>query len=349
MVKKPINRKRFLEKKIKHIALDKIKDIPSLLEAFNKTSFQSRNLGACSEIFKKMLKDKDVTIFLGLSGALVPAGMKKIICEMIKHRLIDVLVSTGANLSHDFHESMGNAHYIGKSDANDEILCKFKIDRIYDTYIDDESFTRLEIFFANFPNYLENRDYSTREFFAELGKKIKSKESIIRACYESNVPIFCPALNDSAIGVGLTGYYMKGSKKAFAINPIRDNYEIMQIVNKSKSTGVIYLGGGVPKNYIQQIPPMLSLYGFKTAGHKYAIQLTTDDPKWGGLSGCTFEEAKSWGKVENEAKHATVYIDSTIGLPLLIGSILPNILKSKKRKTRIFIWDYNKLLKVMYE
>lgn len=156
--------------------------------------------------------------------------MKKIITDLVEYGFIDVLVSTGANLSHDFYESMGNFHYVGDADANDAMLCKMNIDRIYDTYANDEGFSRSELFFTSFPNCLENRDYSTREFFSELGKKIKSKDSIIRTCYERHVPIFCPAVNDSAIGIGLTGYYMNGKNKAFTINPIRDNYEIMQVV-----------------------------------------------------------------------------------------------------------------------
>jgi len=343
-----VKRREFLNRKIKHIDLEKIENISNLLDAFQNSSFQSRNLGTCSEVFKKMLKDKDVTIFLGLSGALVPAGMKKIICQMINHRLIDVLVSTGANLSHDFYESMGNFHYIGHSNADDEMLCKLNIDRIYDTYADDKSFSKSELFFATFPDILENRDYSTRDFFLELGKRIKSRDSIIRACYENRVPIFCPALNDSAIGIGLTGYYMNGKNKAFTINPIRDNYEIMQIAKMSKSTGAIYIGGGVPKNYIQQIHPMLSVFGSACRGHKYAIQITTDDPKWGGLSGCTFEEAKSWGKIQGKACYATAYVDATIGLPLLVGSVFQNKNRAKRKKKN-FVWEYDKLVKIKHE
>lgn len=347
MHSKSLKRKHFLNRKICHFDPYLITDISGLLEAFNNTSFQSRNLGACNVVLKKMLKDKKVTIFLGLSGALIPAGMKKIISTMIEHRLIDVLVSTGANLSHDFYESMGSVHYVGHPSADDEELFKLRIDRIYDTYADDINFCQAALYFTNFPNELENRDYSTREFFVELAKRIRSADSIIKAAFENDVPIFCPALNDSVIGIGLTGYYMKGGNKNFHINPVRDNYEIMQIVKKSKATGGIYLGGGVPKNYIQQIPPMLSLFGTPNKGHKYAIQITTDDPKWGGLSGCTLEEAKSWGKLGCSSQNATVYVDATIALPLLISSVLPGIVSSnEKRPIKKFVWNHDQLVRI---
>jgi len=295
-----------------------------------------------------MLKDKKTTILLGLSGALIPAGMKKILTTMIERRLIDVLVSTGANLSHDFYESMGYKHYEGNPGVDDSKLYELKIDRIYDTYADDIKFSQTEQYFTQFPSQLENRSYSSREFFAEVGKRITMADSLLKTAFDNDVPIFCPALNDSVIGIGLTGYYIKGKNKNFHINPIRDNYEIMQIVKKSKSTGVIYLGGGVPKNYIQQIPPMLSTFGNEFKGHKYAVQITTDDPKWGGLSGCTFDEAKSWGKLTCNSNNATVYIDATIGLPLLVNAVLPNYL-SHKRRVQKYVWSYDKLLRVEYE
>ncbi len=344
MAARKTKRAKLLSNAIRHIGPRQINAILDLLEGFKHTSFQSRNLAYCLDVYKSMLSEKEVVIFLGLSGALIPAGMKKVLLDMIAFRLVDVVVSTGANLSHDFYESMGGLHYAGHSDVRDEELVRCRVDRIYDTYTDDIAFSKLELFFAEFPDELEDRVYSTREFFFEVGKRITSSDSIIKACHEMGIPIFCPALNDSAIGVGLTAYYARGRKRSFGINNIRDNYEILQIMNAAPCTGVVYLGGGVPKNYIQQIGPALPLHGYEPKSHKYGIQITTDDPKWGGLSGCTFDEGKSWGKINTRAQHATVYVDLSIGLPLLITAALEYIeRKGIKRKPPNFIWDGDRL------
>jgi len=201
MINRFKGKKVFLKKGIKHLDLSRINNISCLVDAFNSTSFQSRNLGACSKVLEKMLGDKTTTIFLGLSGALIPAGMKKVICDMISKRVIDVIVSTGANLSHDFYESMGNIHYIGGNNADDNMLNDLNIDRIYDTYADDIRFTKTELFFLKYSDQLEDRSYSTREFFYELGKSMKRTDSIIRTSYEHGVPTDWPPLNWTKTGL----------------------------------------------------------------------------------------------------------------------------------------------------
>lgn len=342
-------KKHLLSKKIRHINLKKDKSINQIFNSFHNTSFQSRNLAKCFSIFKSMLADKDAIIFFGLSGALIPGGMRKVIRDMIELNMIDVLVSTGANLYHDFFESQGHNHYVGNRAIDDRELRELRIDRIYDTFADDILFLSADIFFAEFPKTLEKRYYSTREFFEELGKRIKDPDSIIRAAYVSGVPIFCPTIHDSGIGIGLSVYCSNNkSKNKFGIDLLKDNYEIMQIDKLAKSTGVFYVGGGVPKNYIQQIGPMLEVYGYHSPGHQYAIQITTDDPKWGGLSGCTFEEAKSWGKIEDYTTSATVHIDATIGLPLLVAAVMEEKRLLKNRAKRKFIWKGSLLKGIKY-
>ncbi|MFQ6105663.1 MAG: deoxyhypusine synthase family protein [Candidatus Hydrothermarchaeaceae archaeon] len=344
-VDKTMKKERYLKKKIDHIDLEKIKNIEELVKGFQTTSFQSRNIAKCFQVYRKMAEG-DVTIFLGLSGATVPGGMKKIIRDMVKYNLIDVLVSTGANLYHDYFESLGSSHYVGSTNVDDNELCSMKIDRIYDTFADDVEFEKTDLLFGDFAGTLEKRNYSTREFFEELGRRISDESSIIKACYDYNVPIFCPTIHDSGIGIGLVVNYIR-NKDGFGIDLARDNYEIMQIAKKSKATGVIYLGGGVPKNYIQQIDPMLAVCGYNSLGHNYAIQITQDSPKGGGLSGCTFSEAKSWGKIENISNTATVYTDITIALPLLVGAILEDK-KCRGRKKRKFVWEEDKLVDITF-
>lgn len=342
-------KKCLLSKKIKHIDLRKSRTTNQILTAFNSTSFQSRNLAKCLSVFRSMLEDESAVIFFGLSGALVPGGMKKVIRDMIDMNMIDVLVSTGANLYHDFFESLGYNHYVGTTAVDDHELRGLRIDRIYDTFADDKLFLETDAFFKEFPKKLEKKYYSTREFLHEMGKKVKDPNSIIRTAYKSGVPIFCPTIHDSGIGIGLAVYCSnQKSKKRFGIDLIKDNYEIMQIDKLAESSGVFYVGGGVPKNYIQQIEPMIEVFGYETEGHQYAIQITTDDAKWGGLSGCTFEEAKSWGKIEDATQSATVHIDATIGLPLLISAMMEEKSILRKRKKRKFTWKGSELKQIRF-
>jgi len=344
-----LGKKKFLlSKRIKHIDLTKNRKINYIMNSFSNTSFQSRNLGKCFSVFKSMLSDKKAIIFLGVAGALVPGGMRKVIRDMIALNMIDVLVITGANLTHDFLESQGHHHYIGTAEIGDSELRELRIDRIYDTFIDDKAFHNSDSFFIRFPKILQKRRYSTREFFEELGKRIDDPFSIIRTAYREGVPIFCPTLHDSGIGIGLSVYQARqGTDSGFTIDLLKDNYEIMQVVKLARSTGAFYVGGGVPKNYIQQIEPVLEVFGYYGfAGHKYAIQVTTDDPKWGGLSGCTFEEAKSWGKISHSATSATVYIDATIGLPLIVSAMMEEKELLRNRPKRRFIWKGSDLKQI---
>ena len=345
-----LKKAELLSKKVCHVDMWKNGNLHDLLVSFQTTSFQSRNLAKCLQVYKKMLADEEAVIFLGLSGALVPGGMRKVLTDMVRNRLVDVVVSTGANLYHDFLEASGGHHYIGSKQEDDYDLWDLGVDRIYDTLLDDTSAMKTDIYFADFAETLENRPYSTREFTERVGESIHDASSFIRACTEEGIPLFCPTLHDSGIGIGLSLYYSRHRQgKRFMIDFSRDNYEIMQICQKAKVTGMVILGGGVPKNYIQQIEPMLWVNGHNQKnGHRYAIQITTADPKWGGLSGCTFSEAKSWGKIEKEANTATVYMDCTIGLPLLVGALLGKSDVISKRKRRVCQWKDDTLINISY-
>jgi deoxyhypusine synthase len=272
---------------------------------------------------------------------------------MMENKLIDVLVSTGANLYHDWHEALGNRHYVGSHQVNDTKLRDLYIDRIYDTYADEEKFRESDEAIKNIADKLEQRNYSSREFLERMGQATKTTDSVLGVAAKYGVPVFCPALNDSSIGIALTKHYyeaVKAGRKPITIDPIKDNWEIAQIKLKSKSTGVVYVGGGTPKNYIQQTEVMLEVMGFETMGHKFAIQLTTDDPKWGGLSGCTFEEAQSWGKITKDAKIATAYIDATVALPILVTAVIQKCgdMIAKRRRLK-FTWDKEELKSIQQE
>jgi deoxyhypusine synthase len=329
---------RFLKERIVPVDVEEKKTVSEILSAFNYTSFQSRNLAACVEIYVEMLKDRDKpTIFLGLAGAMIPAGMKKVVSTMVKRKMVNVIVTTGANAYHDLAESLGVYHFKGSPHVDDAELYQCGIDRIYDTYAEEEGYRVVDERIAQLADKImaENPDLSpisSREFLFELGKLIdqegnaKEKESsFLWNCWRFKVPVFVPALCDSSIGLGVTKHYMKCVDKnaeSLIISQIKDNYEIIQIKMAAKKTGVIYIGGGVPKNYIQQTAYLEALTGKPGRGHDYGFQITTDRPEWGGLSGCTFKEGVSWGKDKATGKFAACYCDATIALPLIVRAVL---------------------------
>ena len=333
--------KRFLKERIVPVDIEKERTVSEILTAFNRTSFQSRNLGTCVEICLKMLRDRDKpTIFLGLAGGMVPAGMKKVVSVMIKRKMVNVIVTTGANAYHDLTECFGYYHYKGSPHVDDAELYRHGIDRIYDTYAVEEKYRLVDEKIKMLADTImkEKSDLaplSSREFLFEIGKLIdkegmeKEKESsFLWNCWRFNVPVFVPALSDSSIGLGLTRHYIESVKKGLKpllIDQIKDNYQILQIKKESKKTGVIYIGGGVPKNYIQQTAYLEGLLGRFGRGHYYGFQITTDRPEWGGLSGCTLKEGVSWGKAKETGEFATCYCDATIALPLIVRAVLERL------------------------
>ena len=341
---------KFLQKPVQHLNLNETNSLLDLVQAFQHTSFQSRNLFKCFEVYRKMLDDPACIIFLGLSGAMIPGGMRKVIRDMIEMRLVDVVVSTGANIFHDLFESSGYRHYVGSEEVSDDVLRKDRIVRVYDALMDDHEINRVIRLLSTVPERLEERVISSRRFLEVLGSTLKDEGSILRTASRYGVPIFIPALSDSSIGIGLTFLHLqeKISSEGFIIDQIRDSFEIAQLKKMASVTGAIYIGGGVPKNYIQQLGPVSDLLFQKGSGHRYAFQVTTDDPKWGGLSGCTFEEAKSWGKIEKRSSYAVVYMDATVALPLVVGAILQYRKGCRKRRRRRFLWEEDRLKSIQF-
>ncbi len=328
---------RFLRVPVSPISIRKKSSLESLLGEMEKTAFQGRKLGEAFSLWKRMLKGK-TTIFLGLAGALIPAGMRKAIVFLIRERLIDCLVTTGANLFHDLHEILGKYHYQGTPLIDDVKLRRKKVDRIYDVFASDIQYTYDDKFITKFANGLDQKkSYSTREFFYLLGKRLSSlgkREGILTSAYKNKVPIYCPALGDSSFGIAVAlGRRKKGNSLFFDI--IKDVLETTNIAVAASSTGVIYLGGGTPKNFIQQTEVTAAMMRRKHPGHKYAIQITTDSPQWGGLSGCSLEEGQSWGKISKEAKMITLHCDATIALPLLVTALARGNYQNRKKPTFI--------------
>ncbi|MBN2110477.1 MAG: deoxyhypusine synthase [Methanosarcinaceae archaeon] len=314
------------------------RSISELMDAMQYTGFQGRKLAESVAVWENMLNDDGVTIFMGLSGAMVPAGMRNVVTYLIENHLIDCLVSTGANIFHDCHEALGLKHYVGSHLAKDDELFSHGIDRIYDIFAYEGEFRDTDHFIAAFAKQHDGKSYSSREFIRLLGREISEKgntDSIIASAYRNNVPIFIPALCDSSIGIGLTIARRNGIN--ISIDQIKDVDEITRMVEASCRTGVIYVGGGVPKNFIQQTEVVASIMGHDVAGHEYAIQFTADSPHWGGLSGCTFDEAVSWGKIAKEAKKVQVFVDATIALPIVVHA-LHEKKNTEKRNVPCFEW-----------
>lgn len=297
-----------------------------------------------------MLDDPACIIFLGLSGAMIPGGMRRVIRDMIEMKLVDVIVSTGANMFHDLFEGFGYRHYVGSEEGDDDALRKHRIVRVYDALMDDHEINQVIHLLSRVPEGLEENVVSSRRYLEVLGNRVTDEGSILKTASRYGVPVFIPALSDSSIGIGLTFLHLqkKVPAEGLLIDQIRDSFEIAQLKKMASVTGAIYIGGGVPKNYIQQLGPVSELLFEKESGHRYAFQVTTDDPKWGGLSGCTFEEAKSWGKIEKGSNYAALYMDATVALPLLVGAILQEGKVCRKRKRRRFRWEGDRLKSVKF-
>ncbi len=315
------DKKTLLKRKIKHIDIKKFNSIP-LIESFNDMAFQSRNLARACRIYDRMLKDKDCTVILCLAGSLVSAGLKKVILDMVNHNMVDVIVSSGAIVvDQDFFEGLGFNHYRGFVNADDNKLRELMIDRIYDTFIDEEELRICDNTIKIIADSMKPGVYSSRDFIYEMGKyldkKGKNPESFVLAAYKKELPIFCPAFSDSSAGFGLV-HHQTEKKDHVSIDSVKDFKELTEIKIKSKETGVVMIGGGVPKNFVQDTVVAADILGVDAPMHKYAVQLTVADERDGALSGSTFKEASSWGKVD-QSYEQMVFSEATITFPLLVS------------------------------
>lgn len=322
--KKLATKKSLLKNEIKHIDITSF-DSRKIIESMGHMSFSSRELANASQIFNRMLKDDSCSIILSLAGSTSAGGCMQLYADLIKYNMIDAIVATGAAIvDMDFFEALGFKHYQGSQFVDDTHLRANYIDRIYDTYIDEEDLQNCDHTIFKIANSLPKKPYSSREFIAEMGKYLKTnakkKGSLIELAYDHQVPIFCPAFTDSSAGFGLVLHQVKNPKNHLTIDSIRDFRELTDVKIKAGTTGLLMIGGGVPKNFVQDTVVCAEILGVKNVEmHKYAIQITVADVRDGACSSSTLKEACSWGKVD-VAYEQMVYSEASLAIPLLASN-----------------------------
>ena len=314
------SKKDFLKNPVEHIDITSF-DSRKIISSMEKMSFVSRETASAANIFNEMIKDKDCTIFLTIAGSTSAAGCMNIYKDLVKYNMVDAIIATGASIvDMDFFEALGFKHYQGSQFQDDTELRKNYIDRIYDTYIDEDELQECDKKICEIADSLEARSYTSREFIYEMGKYLKKnskkKSSLIETAYNHNVPIFCPAFTDSSAGFGLVIHQEKNPKKHITIDSVREFRELTEIKIQSKGSGLFMIGGGVPKNFVQDTVVCAELLGKKVEMHKYAVQITVADSRDGACSSSTLKEASSWGKVDI-TKEQMVFAEATSVLPLI--------------------------------
>ena len=314
------NKKSLLNSEVEHIDITSF-DSREIIDSMKKMSFTSRDTARAAEIYNDMIKDKNCSIFLTIAGSTSAAGCMNLYSDLIKYNMVDAIVATGASIiDMDFFEALGFKHYQGNQFQDDKVLRENYIDRIYDTYIDEEELQICDKTICDIANSLPPKTYTSREFIKEIGKYLKKngkkKNSLIEVAYDNNVPIFCPAFTDSSAGFGLVMHQERNPSKHITIDSVREFRELTEIKLKSKTSGLLMIGGGVPKNFVQDTVVCAELLGKKVDMHKYAVQITVADSRDGACSSSTLKEASSWGKVDI-TKEQMVFAEATSVLPLI--------------------------------
>lgn len=339
-----MEKKDYLKEEVKHIDIKAI-DSTKIIDAMREMSFSSRDTARATDILQKMIKDKDCTIFLTVAGSASSAGCMQVFVDMVKTHMVDVIVATGASIvDMDFFEALGFKHYKGTPQVNDKELRSLYIDRIYDTYIDEEQLQHCDQAVKKVADSLPPRPYSSREFIKEMGKFLvknsRKKDSLVQAAYENNVPIFCPAFSDSSAGFGLVMHQVekrKQNKPYVTIDSVADFRELTEIKMRAKESGVFMVGGGVPKNFAQDTVVCAEVLGKEVPMHKYAVQITVADVRDGACSSSTLKEASSWGKVDTTYEQM-VFAEATTVLPLIVSYVYHQKDWEKRRK-----WEWGKI------
>ncbi|GAC1558272.1 MAG: deoxyhypusine synthase [Herpetosiphon sp.] len=319
-----MDKQQILQTPVEHIDIKVVNVVP-LVEMMGKTAFQARNLHRASVIADEMVADPDGAVILTLAGSLISAGLKHVILDLMRANAIDAIVSTGANIvDQDFFEALGFRHYQGSQFVSDNTLREMAVDRIFDTFIDEEELRVCDDTTRQIAEQLTPRAYSSREFIAEMGRYLaehhSSADSIVLEAYRREIPIFVPAFSDCSAGFGLVFHQVRHPNHHVTIDSVKDFRELTAIKVHAGTTGLLMIGGGVPKNFVQDIVVSAEFLGHEVKMHKYAVQLTVADERDGALSGSTLKEANSWGKVDT-AREQMVYGEATITLPILAGYI----------------------------
>ncbi len=327
-----MNRQDLLNAPVRHMELNPNMTVNQLIQQFdNAGSFGAGRLATACGIFENMIRDEKCTVFLALAGAVVPAGLRYIIADLIRKRLIDALVSTGANMIHDLIEALGGHHYKGQWFVDDFFLYKYHIDRIYDIFVPDEDFVKADKvlieMFDEIAKEKQGQVLSTSELMRLIGSRLKDPKSIVRAAYEANVPIFLPAMRDSEFAyIHIVHTKRNKEGKALLVDSFKEASEMVALAQKSEHLGMAVIGGGVPRNAVQHAALMAE------KGLDYAVIITTDRPEYGGLSGSTPEETISWGKLKKKAGKVMVIGDAMIIFPLTVAAVLERLGSDFQRK-----------------
>ncbi len=311
---------QLLSTPVEHFDITAI-DARPIIDAMGKMSFTSRDLGRASNIFKQAVDDKDCSVILTLAGSTSAGGCMDVYRDLVKYGMVDAIVSTGASIvDMDFFEALGYKHYQADSQVDDNELRDLYIDRIYDTYIDEEELQACDHVIKDITDSLERRPYSSREFIWEMGKWLKTnavkKGSLIETCYDYNVPIFVPAFSDCSAGFGLVKHQVENPGNYLSIDSVADFRELTDVKIKAGSTGLLMIGGGVPKNFVQDTVVCAEILGVEAEMHKYAVQITIADVRDGACSSSTLKEAASWGKVQTTLEQM-VFAEAGSVMPLL--------------------------------
>jgi deoxyhypusine synthase len=335
MAKKSKQKLEYLKNVIRHIDIKSFDSTP-IIDSMREMSFTSRDTASAADILNRMVKEKGCTIFLTIAGSTSAGGCMQVYVDMVKNNMVDAIIATGATIvDMDFFEALGYKHYKGNPVANDKDLRKHYIDRIYDTYIDEEELQNCDMTIKKIADTLEKRPYSSREFIREMGrwlvKNSKKKDSLVQAAYEHDVPIFCPAFSDSSAGFGLVSHQWENPESHVSLDSVKDFLELTKIKMASKSSGLFMIGGGVPKNFVQDTVICAEVLGKEVGMHKYAVQITVADPRDGACSSSTLKEASSWGKVDTVYEQM-VYAEATSVLPLIISYVYHK--KDWKKRSR---------------
>ena len=315
-----MKKKDLLKKVVEHIDIKAVNAV-EMIEAMKKMSFSARDLANAADIYDRMLKEKKCAVILTLAGSTSAAGCMQVYVDLVKNNMVDVIVATGASIvDMDFFEALGFKHYQGTPFVDDKLLRSLYIDRIYDTYISEDDLQNCDKTIKKIADALEPRPYSSREFIAEMGryltKNAKKKDSLVQAAYENNVPIFCPAFSDSSAGFGLVLHQIERPDNHLSIDSVKDFRELTELKIQAGTTGLLMIGGGVPKNFAQDTVVCAEIMGHEVPMHKYAVQITVADVRDGACSSSTLKEANSWGKVDSSCEQM-VYAEATTVLPLL--------------------------------
>jgi len=319
-----VKREDFLKDPVKHIDIKSF-DSTEIIEGMKNMSFTARETARAAEIFDMMIKDEECTIILCIAGSTSAAGCMQIYADMVKHNMVDVVVATGATIvDMDFFEALGFNHYKGSSFVDDKKLRELHIDRIYDTFIDEEQLQVCDNTIKEIADSLERRPYSSREFIREMGRYLldnaEKPDSLVQVAYENDVPIFCPAFSDSSAGFGLVKHQIENEGNHVSIDSVKDFRELTEIKIKSPVSGLFMIGGGVPKNFAQDTVVCAEVLGKPVEMHKYAVQVTVADVRDGACSSSTLKEACSWGKVDSGYEQM-VYAEATSVLPLIVSYV----------------------------